>query len=790
MRKIIFAFAAISFFGIIQAQNVTVSEAELAAVRFLKASEPSRNMTELSLYKTFADNDGNNVFYLFNIGNSGFIAFGADRMFDPLIGYSFSGAYDSTSAAPGLKAWLNSFVQDVSAVRKSATKSNETIKYHNKCKKQWDDLLSGNTDELKTKSSKGVENLLVTKWDQGGGYNNYCPSYSYGPNGHSYTGCVATAMAQIIRYHEYPTTGFSRSSYVHYYHGYQYAAYDSVVFDFSKMPQQVSRTSSQVFQHNVSLLCYYCGVSVKMNYLNPTHTTGSGAHSEDVPEGLKYFGYTNAFYMNKTSNIDYWDSLIRNDLDNSRPIYYSGADNDGGHAFVLEGYRENGTYQFNFGWSGSGDGFFTISHVGGFSTGQAAVFNIVPSYFAPLGDTIFIAAEGEGGGTSWEDASPNLQDAIRLAKLCNKNTIWVKNGIYTGNNSSPYSFEMESGVTIYGGFSGTETSLDQRSGTGESVMSGNGKRIAFYSPASTSNAAVYDMTFADGYADNGAGATLMSGVRLERCTIRNNTATNGAALYSFNNTIYNCFIHNNNGGGANLTSNSSLRNSLVAHNDGYGIKIEKSTINGCDIVCNSDTGLINDNWKAVRSSVIWNNGVQLSNDSLNNIFFCAIEGIGEKDSNSNFGLSHENRPADGIGPYFMNPNLTIGHSDTLGDWHISSLSPLVNAGDTVRSGAYIRDLDNDNRFRNGRMDIGCYEWIPGNAIQNASSTTARIYPNPATTSITIEGISGQGEIYDIMGRCVKTVDINQETTIININNLTKGLYLIRINGKTTKFIKQ
>lgn len=790
MKKVLFALAATMLLGITNAQNVSIDNAKIAARNFLAAAEPSQTINQLSLYQTIKDNNGTTVMYVFNIDDYGFVIFGADEMYDPLIGYSFSGVYDSSLIAPNLKSWLNGFAQDVEAIRNSTTKSSEIIKYHKDCLKKWDDLLTGNTSQLATKSAKGVSSLVETKWDQGGGYNNYCPEYAPGPNGHSHTGCVATAMAQIIRYHRYPRTGFSRSSYTHQYHGRQYAAYDSVTFDYLRMPVSVNTSSQQSSQHNVSLLCYYCGVSVKMNYLNPNHTTGSGAHSTDVPDGLKYFGYANAYYMSKPNNSSLWDSLLRNELDNARPVYYSGADNEGGHAFIVDGYRDNGTYCFNFGWSGYGDGYFTISNAGGFTSSQGAVLNIIPSGFTALGDTIFIAADGEGGGSSWEDANPNLHDAIPLAKLCNKKNIWVKSGTYYGNESSDYAFTMESKVNIYGGFNGTESSLDERDGSAKSILSGNGKRGVLYASHLITNAAIYDMTLSDGYAANGAGANINSGFRMERCTIENNTATAGAALLAYNNIVYNCHIINNHGGGASLLNNSSLRNSMVAHNDGYGLNLESSNISCCNIVCNTGTGIINDNADRIRNSVIWRNGMQLSSDDISNIFFCAIEGLGQMDSNSNFGLDHENRPSNNNGPIFMNPDLTMGISAELGDWHISSRSPLVDAGDTNRSGVYKYDLDGDNRFRNGRVDIGCYEWIPGNAIPGVEETSISIYPNPATSTITLSGINGNVVIYDIMGKKVKTMDISEGFATIDVSSLPNGLYIIHAGTASTKFIKK
>lgn len=790
MKNILFVLTATLFLSVAQAQNVGIDDAKSAAQNFLAAAEPSHTFNHLSLYQTIKDNNGIDVMYVFNIDDYGFIIMGADRMYDPLVGYSFNGIYDSTIAAPNLKSWLNGFAQDVEAVRNSVTKNNAFISFHKECQRKWDDLLTGNTDQLASKSSKGVPTLIETKWDQGGGYNNYCPAYSQGPHGHSHTGCVATAMAQIIRYHKYPTTGFSRYSYTHQYFGRQYAAYDSVTFDYQKMPVSVNSGSPQSQQHNVSLLCYYCGVGVKMNYLNPYYTSGSGAHSQDVPDAFKFFGYANAYYMMKPTESSLWDSLLRNELDNARPVYYSGSDSEGGHAFIVDGYRDNGTYSFNFGWSGYGDGYFTISFAGGFSSTQAAVLNIIPSGLTALGDTIYIAADGEGGGSSWEDANPNLHDAIPMAKLCNKKTIWVKGGTYYGNLSSDYAFVMESKIKIYGGFKGTESSLDERDSTIKSILNGGGKRGVLYASHLVTNAAIYDMTLSGGYAKDGAGANINSSFRMERCTIENNTATEGAALLANNNIVYNCHIINNHGIGVSLTNNSSLRNSLIAHNDGDGLYLENSNISGCDIVCNNGTGIINDNADRIRNSVVWNNKTQLSSNNLSNVFFCAIEGLEQPDSNSNFGIEHENRPSSGNGPMFMNPVLTMGISDELGDWHISSRSPLVDAGDTNRSGVYKYDLDGANRFRNGRVDIGCHEYVPGNDITCVETTNISIYPNPATSTITVTGIDGTVVIYDIMGKKIKTTHTSDGSATIDVSSLPNGIYVIHAGTTSTKFVKQ
>ena len=137
------------------------------------------------------------------------------------------------------------------------------------------------------------------------------------------------------------------------------------------------------------------------------------------------------------------------------------------------------------------------------------------------------------------------------------------------------------------------------------------------------------------------------------------------------------------------------------------------------------------------------------------------------------------------------PDTTVGPADEMGDWRLSSLSPLVNAGDTTRSGSYTKDLAGGNRFRSGRVDIGCYEQDPYVGIETpADNAEIRIYPNPASTTIYIESDGGNVELFDIMGRRVMSTKINEGTDTVDISHLPQGVYLLRNNGMTTKILKK
>ncbi len=791
MKKILASLLMLSATFAASAQTVAIDKIQKAARQFIAINESTGIADDIMQQPnhTYADGNGNPIMHVFNIGDYGFVIAGADRSFTPIVGYSFNGAFDANRLPDNLKAWLEGYVDDVVAVKNSNTKSAEIIAAQRDFRNEWDALEHGGSSFYDAKGPKAVEALVETRWDQGTGYNNYCPEYN---GGHSVTGCVATAMAQIIRYHRFPSTGYYHRQYVHSVYGSLRADFDSAHYDYSLMPNSVSGYSNSAQQHAVSQLCYHCGVAVKMNYQSYLHSDGSGAHSQDVPEAFQFFGYTNSFYLDKNSNSTIWDSLLRHDLDAGRPVYYSGSNSDGGHAFVCDGYRNNGRYHFNFGWSGYGDGFYSLTSVNGYSSAQAAVFNIVPCNMGPWHDTLYVAADGTGDGSSWSSAYPDLESAMAIANLYSTGHIWIKNGTYYGNTSSDVAFTMPKGVTLYGGFAGTESDISERDlHSGATVLSGNNQRAVLLSPVTTTSGNIYDITFADGIATNGAVVNVKNSIRLERCVFENNQVSdpeNDAVAYLTQTNIY-CSIFRNNNGSALKINNGQVRNSLIAHNNGNGIIASNSTVDGSDVVCNSGVGIVNNNTK-IRNCIIWRNDSSLSNNNIQRITFSAIEGFGEKDSNSNFGISHINRPNEGIGPFFVAPDTTIGPVAEIGDWRLSSLSPLVNAGDTIRTGSYVIDLAGDNRFRSGRADIGCYEQDPYVGIETpADDAKVRIYPNPASQTVVVEGDDGEICIYDMAGRKVLTHTNEGGRDIIDVSSLRKGVYLIRSNQNVVRFIK-
>lgn len=308
------------------------------------------------------------TYYIFNFSPSGFVIVAADDASIPILGYSDEGVIEGEITNPATKEWLNGYSQEIYQIITNSLSNRETLK-------RWNSLPDKNLY-----APDDVSPLLTTTWDQGCYYNALCPSdpTAIYTCGHVYTGCVATAMSQIMKYHNYPPQGVGTHSYIDPTYGLQSADFGNTTYNWSSMPNNVSGNNTAV-----ATLMYHSGVSVDMHY----STSGSGAFSEDVPYALmNYFNYHPGIviqYKNNFNKVEDFKNLIRADLDQQLPVYYSGSNPSEGHAFVCDGYRmSDSTFHFNWGWSGSYNGWFAIGNLnpGGstFNQDNAIVIHIKP----------------------------------------------------------------------------------------------------------------------------------------------------------------------------------------------------------------------------------------------------------------------------------------------------------------------------------------------------------------------------------------------------------------------------
>ena len=323
---------------------------------------------------------GQPAMYVVNLG-SAFVIVSADDVAHPVLGYSTGRAWPTKQALPSqVTAYLDDLAAQIEAATTKFSTPNSQFSIE-ETSAEWQQLLSINSNLLTTPNlPDSVGPLLTTTWGQGQYYNALCPEDAAGPDGHVYTGCVATAMAQIINYWGYPIHGRGIHSYQSNY-GTLTVNYDSATYDYVHMPSVLTATSTLLEKQAVATLMRDCGVAANMTY-GPNE---SGSYDIDARAGLiNFFRLSpDLSYAEKSFFADsVWENMLRTDISANRPVMYSGQGDAGGHSFVCDGYKQNGYFHFNFGWSGYADGWYLTSAINpagmAFNSDQSALFRIVP----------------------------------------------------------------------------------------------------------------------------------------------------------------------------------------------------------------------------------------------------------------------------------------------------------------------------------------------------------------------------------------------------------------------------
>lgn len=404
MKRIITLLLLLSSFGVAFGKSIDEKTANLVGKNFLT------NRTNLSAFKNgvslelsyiSASKENNNstlikacnYFYVFNVlhGN-GFVIVSADDNVQPILGYSDEANFNASNIPKNTQKWFELYKNQIRyIIQKNLSPSSDIVS-------NWNDLLSGQVPNNNAGKKGAVNPLLQTKWDQGQYYNELCP-YDNAASERVVTGSVATAMAQIMKFWNYPASGTGYHSYFHNKYGTLSANFANTYYDWSTMPNIVDYPRNEL-----ATIMFHCGVSVDMNY-DIASNGGSGAYliaagshlANNSETALKtYFGYKASLKGVKKSDYteQQWIAMLKTELDAGRPILHSGAGSHGGHCFVADGYDNNNFFHFNWGWGGSSDGFFNVNALnpgtigigggtGGFNSDQEAVIGIEPPSSTP-----------------------------------------------------------------------------------------------------------------------------------------------------------------------------------------------------------------------------------------------------------------------------------------------------------------------------------------------------------------------------------------------------------------------
>ncbi len=305
-------------------------------------------------------------YYIFNLNGGGWVIVADDDINSAVLAYSKSGSIDEATIPPQFKWWLESVAKELKRA-KEAVVSRQYFTMQKRMK------LANIEPAYATATTKSVGPLLRTSWGQGSGYNEYCPAdrRSIEGNGHVPTGCVATAMGQIMNYFAWPPRGVGSNSYIPASHP-----------EYGRQSVNFANNSYSFSSSNRAKLLYHVGVATNMDY----GPNASGTYLSYADSALRSnFRYRTSGMIQKSSDSD-WDNRLISSLNSGSPVLYQGRGNIV-HVFVCDGYRRDGNgymYHFNWGWGGRANGWFKIGGMTplstySFNSRNYAIFNIYPN---------------------------------------------------------------------------------------------------------------------------------------------------------------------------------------------------------------------------------------------------------------------------------------------------------------------------------------------------------------------------------------------------------------------------
>ncbi len=385
------------FFGLMYGKQIDEAKAKQIGLTFLSGVAKFKNISHtLNLKLVFESSSNNNnslrspikntFFFVFSTEQSGFVIIAGDDRVTPILGYSDQNKFEPDHMPEHIASWFEEYEKQIQYIIDNKIEPNDDIV------SKWNLLSNGHIGNYSDRTISSVEPLMKTKWNQRPYVNDLCP-------GKSVTGCGATAMAQIMKYWNYPKTGTGFHSYYHETYGTLSVNFANTTYDWNNMPNVINNPNSAV-----ATLMYHCGVAQSMEYTTNLSTSGLFG-IRDAFEN--YFGYKKS--LDSYNRINYtdenWKNLLKGDLDTAKPIFYRGAGTGGGHFFILDGYDNNNFFHINWGWGGQHDGYFLIDALnpggvgigggtGGYNSGHYALLGVVPDVQTGTYDLSLYAAIG------------------------------------------------------------------------------------------------------------------------------------------------------------------------------------------------------------------------------------------------------------------------------------------------------------------------------------------------------------------------------------------------------------
>ncbi|MBR5640083.1 MAG: C10 family peptidase [Muribaculaceae bacterium] len=298
--------------------------------------------------------------YVFNAEKDrGFVIVSGDDRTEQILGYCDKGRFDPDNVPENMQAWLDQYVEEIAMLDAGIIKLDEVA-----------------TTDGVPKASSVIAPLMKSQWDQTAPFNFQCPQDD---GTYCYSGCTATALAQIMYYHKWPTStsktipGYTQTGESYSMNGTTYNALPTTTFDWNAMKDyyEITETSTtSAANAAVAKLVHYCGKAMQMKY--GTGSSGATPYAEVLVDYFRYSPKARKLYRFDYSYYQ-WQNTILAELRAHRPVLYVGMKHSGGHTFVCDGYDGNGFFHFNWGWRGMNDGYFVLSALNPKSGGAGSI---------------------------------------------------------------------------------------------------------------------------------------------------------------------------------------------------------------------------------------------------------------------------------------------------------------------------------------------------------------------------------------------------------------------------------
>ena len=840
MKKYLFLLSLALCTITLQANPINTSIAQAAAQKFAT--------TQLAMERATLDlayTGQNEAFFVYNIGDHGFVIIAGDDAYRPVIGYSNESTFDANNIPPALQDYLEGIAARIVRLRAKGNAIASPM-----VAAEWNSVLSHGR-LISHNGGRGTGYFCQTKWNQDYPYNYCCPEDPAGSGGHTYVGCLATAMSQLMRFWAYPAQGIGDHCYYHDDYGQICADFGNTTYDWDNMPNVLDNNSSEAEKLATGTLCFHCGVTIDMGY----GPDGSGGASGPIPGVMHdYFNYSEANIQLRRNDygLEEWKTMVREQFDMGWPMYYGGCD-DGCHAFICDGYDDHDMFHFNLGWGGGSDGWYIIDDAP-YTNPADAMFNFVPApvYNAtPMAPTDFTAvavSETDLKTTlHWTNPTTTL-DGTPLATIEQVIVLRDNEIIQTLTDVTPgatmevvdanvprYDMYHYSVYVVSGGRVGKHANvMNVLIGpscewriimTSNSFFGWRGGYITVYNN-SGHEMGRYTMTSAAATSAEFAlplGQVFFGWTAPEEAVNQMSFVikdSENQTIYSFsgssNDVQEGVFFHANNTCGGDLSCDTPTNLLATLEDEGVFLSWDASehTTYGYNLyrdgllyrLIQEGTTFLDDNvamgGHCYRVAVLCEGGEngEYSNES------CATFGPCYPPRNLDYELTNNYKikltwetpePHDGFTGYYIFRKEGDGEYHRIKVLGANAVTYTDNSATTegdyyYRLYAYYRDLDctsapANRKYHPNEFELHAY-YSPTGVQDNDAQ--AKIYPNPTKGVVTVEAEDlASVSVYNTLGQCILQKEVSNNQTTIDLQDAASGLYLLRITTARGTFTK-